>query len=302
MSNTFGVLTTCPDYRDMCGRIVHEFSSKQVKYWSFKDWESVNWQTVKKGHENFLLVISCLSDLPTKPLSKPSHIGNIIRRHLVFTNDLPTEALPSRLARLDIRDPSRLHIADLNIKNVDAKTIEGIIRRAISGLASSDDDRIVDAWWESDDFVILSPSFERLYVPLAKLATFIGKDRASIQKYEVDPDGSFVYWPHSDVHLGWMQFLHLVNPSAAVHSLKMQEEFNREYGVAIKNLRVEQGLRQSDIPGLTPRQLGRIEKGQCHATRNALTKLANAHHMELNEYLGQLADRTEAAAGQSKIA
>lgn len=292
MARTLDVLTTCPEYREMCGRIVHEFSSQQVKHWSFKDWESVDWKQIQRSRGIYLLVISCLHDFPTKPPSRPPKPGNRIRRHLVFTNDLPTEALPSRVARLDIRDPSRLHVANLSIKQTDSKTVEAIIRRAIGGLTSSNGDRIVDAWWESDEFVVLSPTFERLYIPKAKLSKFIGDDRSMIEKYEVDPDGSFVYWPQSDVHLGWTQFLCLVDPSAVVDAQKRNDDFNKRYGAAIRSVRIEHGLRQSDVPGLTQRQIGRIEKGESRATRKALARLAEAHGLELNDYLSRLADRT----------
>jgi len=53
-------------------------------------------------------------------------------------------------------------------------------------------------------------------------------------------------------------------------------------------LRKEKGLRQSDIEGLTARQIGRIENGQCRATLSALQKLAKAHNMSVNEYMEKL--------------
>jgi transcriptional regulator with XRE-family HTH domain len=64
--------------------------------------------------------------------------------------------------------------------------------------------------------------------------------------------------------------------------------FNQAYGVAIRKLRREKGLRQSDIEGLTARQVGRIEAGQ-RATLSALRKLAQAHGMGVDEYMDRLA-------------
>lgn len=66
--------------------------------------------------------------------------------------------------------------------------------------------------------------------------------------------------------------------------------FNKTYGSASRKLRREKGLRQSDVPGLTARQVGRIESGH-RATRSALQKLAAAHGLSVNEYLDDLAQR-----------
>jgi hypothetical protein len=64
-----------------------------------------------------------------------------------------------------------------------------------------------------------------------------------------------------------------------MHSEKLQQ-INRQ----------KSKLRQSDIKGLTPRQVGRIERGECRATHNALSKLAKAHKMGLSDYMNELAN------------
>ncbi len=92
----------------------------------------------------------------------------------------------------------------------------------------------------------------------------------------------------ADIHLGWEQFEGAVDETAYLKAKQQVEGFNKAYGAAIEALRKEKGLRQSDIEGLTPRQVGRIESGQCRATLSALRKLAKAHHMSVNEYLEEL--------------
>lgn len=157
-------------------------------------------------------------------------------------------------------------------------------------LASDDPcERIVDAWWEGDQFVAISPSFKRVHVPLEKLRPLAKCPRAELSNFRIDEEGAFVFWPTLDVHLGWEQLVQAVSEHAHLRSRQQSEEFNKRYGEAIRKLRQQSDLRQSDIPGLTPRQVGRIERGQCRATHSALTKLGEAHRMDVNRYMAELA-------------
>jgi hypothetical protein len=110
-----------------------------------------------------------------------------------------------------------------------------------------------------------------------------------LRNFEIDPDGSFIYWPDLDVHLGWDQFLQAVDPEELRKAQQRSEGFNKRYGAAIRKLRAEAGLAQSKVEGLTERQLRRIEQGECRATKGALTALAGAHGLEVNAYMERLA-------------
>jgi hypothetical protein len=79
--------------------------------------------------------------------------------------------------------------------------------------------------------------------------------------FEIDADGSFIYWPDLDVHLGWNQFLQAVDPEELRKAQRRSEGFNKRYEAAIRKLREEAGLAQSKVEGLTERQLRRIEQG-----------------------------------------
>jgi transcriptional regulator with XRE-family HTH domain len=84
-----------------------------------------------------------------------------------------------------------------------------------------------------------------------------------------------------------------VDEQSCLKAKQQSDEFNRAYGVAIRKIRETHKLLQSNIKGLTPRQLRRIETGKCRATYNALCKLAQAHEMSISEYLGKLAELTD---------
>ncbi len=149
--------------------------------------------------------------------------------------------------------------------------------------------RIAEAWWDGDALVVISPRFERLAVPIARIPALRGKRKADLEQFEVDSDGSFVYWPILDVHLGWDQLLQAVDPERALKAGQKDRDFNRRYGAAIRRMRENSGLRQSDISGLSSKQVGRIESGECRATHRAITSLAKAHGLSVVDYLNRVA-------------
>lgn len=239
-----------------------------------------------------LLYVSRLADLPPEGARKALAAAGRAR-HLVLLEGLPVEALAARLLPLDIRNPHRLHVAATRSK----RGVAEITYRLFSGIAQTDGPgTIVDCWVEGDRLVVLSPAFDRLSVPLDDLAPLIGTDRDQVAAFEIDEDGRFLHWPHADVHLGWDQLVQIVDPAAALAARQSSEAFNRRYGAAIRALREECGLRQSDITGLTERHLRRVEQGQQAATRATLDALATAHALTLGDYLKQLAERLARSA------
>jgi len=144
---------------------------------------------------------------------------------------------------------------------------------------------------ENEQLVLLSPFFDRLSVPLKKLAKHIVTGESEIRSFEIDEDGRFLYWPHSDVHLGWEQLRQIVDPASALADQQKTRKFNRGYVAAIRSLREEKGLKQSAITGVTDRHLRRVEHGEQVASKATLGSLAKSHGMTLENYLKELAKR-----------
>lgn len=147
---------------------------------------------------------------------------------------------------------------------------------------------VADAWVEDEQLVLLSASFERLLVPLTKLAKSIGTNRREIESFEIDEDGRFLYWAHADAHLGWDQFRQIIDPTAALAAQQRFQAFNAKYGAAIRAVREQAGLKQSEIPGVTERHLRRVEHGQQAASKATLQSLADALNLSLDECLKKL--------------
>ncbi|MFQ5426556.1 MAG: helix-turn-helix domain-containing protein, partial [Gaiellales bacterium] len=198
-----------------------------------------------------------------------------------------------RVARLNIRSPGRLHIASVE----EGQSIESMWKRFLSVLsAAANEQRILDAWWENHDFVVMSPRFERLRVSLDQLRglRFLAdSSRQDLGQFEIDQDGSFIRWPELDVDLDWHGLCRLAGRTDARRAARMRQ-FRTEYGAAIRELREQRGLRQKDVEGLDERHVRRIEKGEVAATASALEKLARTHEMSLQDYLDELARLVEA--------
>ena len=99
----------------------------------------------------------------------------------------------------------------------------------------------------------------------------------------------FLFWPHADVHLGWEQFVQILDPAAAIAAKQRSREFNKRYGSAIRAVREAHELKQSEIAGFAARHLRRIEHGEQRAAKKNLETLANAHDLPLEAYLKEIA-------------
>src|SRR6266446_8153121 len=204
-------------------------------------------------------------------------------RLLILNEGTSTDRLLSRIVDMQIRTPQRFYVIDAAIgsgKTHSTALLWSLLRRIASSTESDDSNgRILDAKVENEILHVISTSFERLDVPVAKIREFTDANLSEIQKFEIDEDGSFIYWPEHGLHLGWKQLQQLVNPEAALKAFQRSDEFNQRYGRAVQELREKVGLKRSDISGLSEKQLRRIESGECRLTSNAIEVLSRAHDL-----------------------
>ncbi len=288
---TVRLVATNKDYAKVCRESLKRVPPgrrRRLGLFTFDRWNDVAFGEEKAGPEVETVFISRLSDIP-ESIPRQAHAGST-SRHLLFLEGLPVEAIASRLVRLGVRNPRRLHIA----REETPSTISRLIQRIVAGMAHADGPRrIADAWIENGVLVLLSPSFERMFVPLETIAKYVGGDSEELKNFEIDEDGSFLYWPRVDVHLGWEQCLYSVDPAAALAAKNKTARFNKRYGAAVRSFREERGLTQGEIRGLTERHLRRVEKGEVLASKATLETLASSHELPLDEYMKEVAKRTK---------
>lgn len=214
-------------------------------------------------------------------------------RLLILNERYSTDRLLSRIVDLQIRTSQRFCVIDA--KCGAGKTygafMHSLLKRLTSALEADDkQERILDAKIENGILHVVSPDFNRVDVPLAEIPDLEKLDPFKSQEFEIDEDGSFIYWPKADVHLGWAQLQQLANPAAALKAAQKHQKFNKRYGKAVQEVRQQTGLKLSDIEGISEKQLRRIEKGDSRLTSNAIEALAQAHKLAPNDYMKKLAE------------
>jgi hypothetical protein len=151
---------------------------------------------------------------------------------------------------------------------------------------------IADAVALDDRLLVLDCALNRYELPFDKVGDLRRIPAGQRGTFSIDDDGSQIWWPDYDAALNIGSIKNALNPNRALAE-KMRHDHC--FGRAIARLRRARGLRQCDISCLDERQVRRIETGGS-VTLKSLEALADAHEMELNDYLNAVAEAVAAPA------
>ena len=196
--------------------------------------------------------------------------------------DVPEPALMRLPGVLELRRPEyRLHVTR------DA----GVVRRLLVS-SLRDDPRlgVVDAYVLGDSIVILTGDFELRSFPIGRVPALAAIPTAERSAFEIDADGSYLHWPAHDLHLGVSQLLQAADPAFLI-DIEIERNSNDFSGRALRALREERGLRQTDIPGLSERQVRRIEDGVSRIRPASARSFATALGTTVTELLAEIGRR-----------
>ena len=209
--------------------------------------------------------------------------------HLLFTGpDTHPDQVAHWMRAAHIRSENRLHV--VRVDDMEAPQVSHLLGRVCFALAG-DGSRgsIIDGYLVGDQLFVRGPKHRMVHVPVESVHALKGQPQAVLRNFSIDPDGSFIYWPDLDVHLGWNQLLQAVDPTELRKAQQRSAGFNERYGAAICRAREAAGIPQARIEGLTERQVRRIEQGESRATSAAIAALARAHRLDANAYMERLA-------------
>lgn len=145
--------------------------------------------------------------------------------------------------------------------------------------------------------VVWSCEPRRFDVAIADIPPLAAMSQEALAGLRVSASGSRIHWDAGDVDIDLDTIRECTDARVRrAHEAERRTDASR-YAQAIRALRLERGLKQSDIPGLSERQVRRLEAGGTVPHIGTLRKLAEAHGMAVDGYLGELATRT--AAGPS---
>ena len=148
----------------------------------------------------------------------------------------------------------------------------------------AEQDLIADATLLPDRMLVLSCAMERFEIPLSALP-----DLGEVGAFSISPDGAWLHWPATDVHLDMNALRSIVDPSFGRRRCRERLAGSKRYGQAIARLREAKNLTREGIPGVSRRQLYRIENGESHPRESTLSKLAEGHGLSLDDYLDAVA-------------
>jgi hypothetical protein len=154
------------------------------------------------------------------------------------------------------------------------------------------DQLIASASIEDGTLIVWSCEPKRYEIPIREIPALGTLDAEALKKLEVSSSGSRIHWEDGDVDINLDTIRAVVDPAVReAHEAEARQEA-AEYSSAIRQLRLEKGLKQSDFEGLTARQVRRLEAGDTVPHIGTLRKLATAHQMAVQDYLNELAERS----------
>ena len=152
---------------------------------------------------------------------------------------------------------------------------------------------ILDAYVLEDSLVVVLGDMSVRQIPIRRLPKVGEFEPAEFRRFEIDSAGSYLYWPHHDVHMGPSQMLQAVDPMYLADVEIRRYEMAR-VSLALLDMRNDRQLKQTEIPGLSERHVRRLEREQIRLTVKAATRFASAFGLTQSEFLDELSDRITA--------
>jgi hypothetical protein len=237
------------------------------------------------------VAVVCASELLTGGREERPHWTDSDTRYLVL-DDVPEPALVRLPRILRVRRPDyRLYVT----RDV------GTVRRLLIGLTRRQPVLgIVDAYLLDNALHVLTADFEPRCFPIRTISLLKRLGAADRAQFTIDEDGSYLHWPARDLHLGVSQLLQEVDPAFMI-DVAIERNENDKVGPALSAMREQRGLRQSDIPGISVRQVSRVEQGTSRLRYSAAQKFAAAFGMETGAFLDELGRRAAELHSDSGI-
>jgi hypothetical protein len=202
--------------------------------------------------------------------------------------DVPEPALMRLPGVLELRRPEhRLHVT---------RDVGTVRRLLVSSLRTDPRLGLVDAYVLRDSLVVLTGDFESRSFPIDRIPVLVSIAPSERSAFEIDADGSYLHWPAHDLHLGVSQLLQAADPAFLI-DIEIERNSNDFSGRALRMIREARGLRQADVPGLSERQVRRIEDGVSRLRPASARSLAAALEMTVSDLLTEIGRRATQLRG-----
>ena len=146
---------------------------------------------------------------------------------------------------------------------------------------------IVDAFVFLGDLAVFAGDLRLHRFPISDLSALSELKEDEVSQFEIDEDGSYLYWESRDIHLGVSELLKETDRDYLVE-LEIGRAQKDHIGRALVHMRAERQIRQSDFAGLSARQVRRLEKGDSQLTADSAQKLASSLGLQIEDFLAEL--------------
>jgi hypothetical protein len=229
---------------------------------------------------NKIFVSVSLHDLPTvssfvKQANDKNHLRSLLVRDVDGSN-----LLPQFLYRANLRTLRNLIVhSDITIlpRMLNAYSIE------------AEQELIADARIVNNQLIVLNCAGDAYDVAIEDLKPLGIQTETDLRNFEIEEDGSYLYWPTLDIHLDIQSIREITDEIFREKSKIERLQSDKTFGQAITTFRKQNNLKQTDIQGLSARHIRRIENG-ANTKISSLKHFAKAHNLTLNTYLNELAN------------
>jgi plasmid maintenance system antidote protein VapI len=199
--------------------------------------------------------------------------------HFLILADVPEPALFRLPTILRIHKPDqRIHVTR------DPATLK---RQAIALNRDPVFEGLLDAYLVEKDLFVVHGDLSVRAFPLSQLDFLSELDEEQIRAFQIHTSGSFLQWPSHDLRVGASQLLQAVDPMFLA-DVAIERYSAEKMSLALRALRRESGLTQSDIPGVSDRHVRRLENEEVRLTAEAAEKYARALGTSMSEFLEKL--------------
>lgn len=155
--------------------------------------------------------------------------------------------------------------------------------------AEGQSELIADAKLVGDELFVQSCDFQRYLIPVKNIKALSKVGSDDISNFEIDKQGSYLYWPQYDIHLD-LEALRVASDPELKAKIKAKSiAYDERYGEAIKNIRRKYNLNQDDFE-ISDKQIRRYEHGAQRPTFKSYKIMASAHGLSVEKYLEELND------------
>jgi hypothetical protein len=168
----------------------------------------------------------------------------------------------------------------------DFSALRRLIQARVQG---AEDQLIASASVDAGELFVWSCEPKLYRCAVNKLTSLAALSEAQQKDVQVSATGTRLHWDAGDIDLTLDAIRDLIDPEYHKAQKASWRKEAVRYGKAVARLRRDFKLKQSDIKGLSERQVRRLEEGDSVPQLATLEKLAKAHEMDLSEYLERLA-------------